>query len=82
MKLGYHSITWGSGVVGDGIVDLDRRSADEYGAAFVDLDAEQQDRVLTAIERPGESSALNTAQSVSGTPRWSPRCNRSASRSL
>ena len=50
----------------EGIVDLDRRSADEYGAAFVDLDAEQQDRVLTAIERPGESSALNTAQSVSG----------------
>ena len=50
----------------EGIVDLDRRSADEYGAAFVDLDAEQQDRVLTSIERPGESTALNTAQSVSG----------------
>ncbi|WP_295696513.1 gluconate 2-dehydrogenase subunit 3 family protein [Lapillicoccus sp.] len=50
----------------EGIVDLDRRSADAYGAAFVDLDAKQQDRVLTAIERPGESTALNTAQSVSG----------------
>jgi len=50
----------------EGILDLDRRSADEYGAAFVDLDTEQQDRILTSIERPGEGSALNTAQSVSG----------------
>ncbi len=50
----------------EGIIDLDRRSEAEYGAAYVDLDAEQQDRILTSIERPGEGSALNTAQSVSG----------------
>lgn len=50
----------------EGIIDLDRRSEAEYGATFVDLDAEQQDRILTSIERPGEGSALNTAQSVSG----------------
>lgn len=50
----------------EGIIDLDRRSEDEYGAAFVDLDAEQQDRILTSIERPEEGNALNAAQSVSG----------------
>ena len=50
----------------EGIIDLDRRSQETYGAAFVDLAAEQQDRILTSIERPGEGSALNTAQAVSG----------------
>src|SRR5689334_2898589 len=50
----------------EGIADLDRRSRDAHGKPFVDLDADQQDTVLAAVERPGEEAAVNTSQAVMG----------------
>jgi gluconate 2-dehydrogenase gamma chain len=50
----------------EGIVDLDRRSRETHGKPFVDLDPEQQDNVLAAVERPGEEAAMNTSQAVMG----------------
>lgn len=49
-----------------GIDDLDRRSRDAYGMPFIDLDADQQDAMLAAIERPGEQATVNTSTSVMG----------------
>jgi gluconate 2-dehydrogenase gamma chain len=51
-----------------GIEDLDRRSQRRFGAPFIELDDEQQDKVLTAMERgEGEiEAALSAAQSVAG----------------
>ena len=65
----------------EGIADLDRRSRDAHGKPFVDLDADQQDDVLAAIERPGEEEAVNTRK-----PSWvsrpsNPRCSRPVSKS-
>ena len=55
----------------EGIAELDRRGRAEFGADFADLGPEQQDRVLTALERAepatdavpttGPGYALNTA---------------------
>ena len=50
----------------DGIADLDRRSRDTLGKPFIDLDADQQDSVLAAVERPGEAAAMNASQAVMG----------------
>jgi len=50
----------------EGIADLDRRSREAHGRLFVELDADQQDGVLTALERPGEEEAVNTSQAVMG----------------
>ena len=50
----------------EGIADLDRRSRDAHGQSFVELDADQQDTVLAALERPGEEEAVNTSQAVMG----------------
>ncbi len=50
----------------DGIAELDRRSRDAHGQPFVELDADRQDTVLAALERPGEEKAVNTAQAVMG----------------
>jgi gluconate 2-dehydrogenase gamma chain len=50
----------------EGIRDLDGRSQEAHGKPFVELDENQQDGVLAALERPGEQQELNTAQSVRG----------------
>jgi gluconate 2-dehydrogenase gamma chain len=50
----------------EGISDLDRRSREAHGRPFAELDADQQDGVLSALERPGEVEAVNTAQAVMG----------------
>ena len=50
----------------DGIADLDRRSRDTHGKPFIDLDADEQDSALAAVERPGEEAAMNASQAVMG----------------
>jgi gluconate 2-dehydrogenase gamma chain len=50
----------------DGISDLDRRSRDIYGKPFIELDADEQDGALAAVERPGEEAAMNASQAVIG----------------
>jgi gluconate 2-dehydrogenase gamma chain len=47
-----------------GVEELDRRSRDRFGADFVSLGAEQQDSVLTDLERPGLD--LGRAEAVAG----------------
>jgi gluconate 2-dehydrogenase gamma chain len=47
-----------------GVEELDRRSRDRFGTDFVSLDAEQQDSVLTDLERPGLD--LGSAEAVAG----------------
>jgi gluconate 2-dehydrogenase gamma chain len=51
-----------------GLREMDRVSRRRFDADFVDLDPEQQDDVLTELERPvrDEEAALATAQAVSG----------------
>jgi gluconate 2-dehydrogenase gamma chain len=55
----------------DGIVELDRRSHAAHGAAFTELAPEQQDTILTAIERAepdpadGHSTATAPAYTLS-----------------
>jgi gluconate 2-dehydrogenase gamma chain len=52
----------------EGIEELDRRSQAQFGADFVALTPEQQDRVLAAVEQPTLESegALEEALSVAG----------------
>jgi gluconate 2-dehydrogenase gamma chain len=50
-----------------GIAELDRRGRDRFGADFVDLDAGQQDQVLTAMEAGAPD--VGTAETVAA---WSP----------
>jgi gluconate 2-dehydrogenase gamma chain len=50
-----------------GIDELDRRSRDEFGAAFADLTEPQQDEILTGMETGGRE--LETAETVAA---WSP----------
>ena len=50
----------------EGIADLDRHSRDNHGKPFIDLDANEQDGALAAVERPGEEAAMNASQAVMG----------------
>jgi gluconate 2-dehydrogenase gamma chain len=50
-----------------GIDELDRRSRDDFGAAFADLTEPQQDEILTGMETGGPE--LETAETVAA---WSP----------
>jgi gluconate 2-dehydrogenase gamma chain len=50
-----------------GIDELDRRSRDQFGAAFADLTEPQQDAILTGMETGGRE--LETAETVAA---WSP----------
>jgi gluconate 2-dehydrogenase gamma chain len=54
-----------------GVTDLDERSQAAYGAEFAELEAEQQDEVLRALERSvgGQEPDLQKAQAV---PAWAP----------
>ena len=51
----------------NGIDELDRRSRDEFGAAFADLTEPQQDEILTGMETGARE--LETAETVAA---WSP----------
>jgi gluconate 2-dehydrogenase gamma chain len=55
----------------EGIKELDRRSQAQFDADFVQLAAEQQDRILAAMERPARQTedALEQAQA---TAAWAP----------
>jgi gluconate 2-dehydrogenase gamma chain len=55
----------------EGIQELDRRSQAQFYADFVQLAAEQQDRILAAMERPAPQTedALEQAQA---TAAWAP----------
>ncbi|MBW0001128.1 MAG: gluconate 2-dehydrogenase subunit 3 family protein [Verrucomicrobia bacterium] len=52
----------------EGINELDRRSRSRFGADFVRLTAEQQDRILAGIERPAlqAEAGLMEAQTAAG----------------
>lgn len=52
----------------EGIADMDRRSNEAHGGDFVDLTAEQQDQVLTAMEQPEREveEEMLEAKAVSG----------------
>ncbi len=55
----------------DGVEDLNRRAQERFDAPFVGLDAEQQDGILRAMERPdlAVEEKLESAKSVAG---WAP----------
>lgn len=55
----------------DGVEDLDRRAQRRYGAQFVALSEEQQDSILTEMERPQleVEESLESAKSMAG---WAP----------
>jgi gluconate 2-dehydrogenase gamma chain len=50
----------------EGIKELDRRSRSQFSAEFARLTTEQQDRILTEIERPGlhVEAAMETGKAV------------------
>lgn len=50
----------------EGVKELDRNSQAQFGAEFVQLTVEQQDRILTLMEKPALQSeaALETAKTV------------------
>lgn len=52
----------------DGIQELDRRSQAQFGAEFIGLSADQQDRILADLERPVRNSeaAMEQAKAVAG----------------
>ena len=50
----------------EGIEELDRRSRSRFDADFVGLTEEQQDEILTQIERPEEQSDLEDARVTVG----------------
>jgi gluconate 2-dehydrogenase gamma chain len=50
----------------EGVQELDRRSEEVFGAPFVRLQPEQQDRVLSELDNPDEVASLNREQSVIG----------------
>ena len=54
----------------EGVEELDRRSRTLFGANFMDLTNEQQDRVLAEMERPSQQTDLEEAQATAafGTP--------------
>ena len=43
----------------EGVMELDRRSKDRFGALFTNLSGEQQDTILTEIERPAQWTEHN-----------------------
>lgn len=49
-----------------GIREIDRKSRERFGEDFVGLTEEQQDEVLTAMDRPEQEAALENAQVVVG----------------
>jgi gluconate 2-dehydrogenase gamma chain len=49
-----------------GIAQLDASSRDGFGAEFVALTGEQQDRVLTELERPGQEERVAEEQARAG----------------
>ncbi|MCA3748416.1 MAG: gluconate 2-dehydrogenase subunit 3 family protein [Rubrobacter sp.] len=53
----------------EGIEELDRRSRARFGADFVGLTEDQQDRVLAEMERPAQQADLEEAQA---TAAWAP----------
>jgi gluconate 2-dehydrogenase gamma chain len=52
----------------EGVKELDRRSQSQFGAEFVRLTPEQQDRILAGVERPTLQieAGLEEAQAVAG----------------
>jgi gluconate 2-dehydrogenase gamma chain len=52
----------------EGVKELDRRSQSQFGADFVRLTTEQQDRILAGVERPTLQieAGLEEAQAVTG----------------
>lgn len=50
----------------EGIEELDRRSRARFDADFVELTEDQQDEVLTEIERPEQQAHLEEAQVTTG----------------
>lgn len=50
----------------EGIQDMDRRSRDLFGAEFLHLTPEQQDRVLSAMEKPAVEADASSEQTTAG----------------
>lgn len=52
----------------EGIIELDQRSQDRFGAGFSQLTSAQQDQILTHLEQPrgNEARAIEAAQAVTG----------------
>src|SRR6202163_4549231 len=48
----------------DGIMELDRRSQSQFGAEFVRLASEQQDRILAWMEHPANQAGTEEAKSA------------------
>ena len=54
-----------------GVVELDRRAHSAYGAPFAGLEPDQQDHILTALERPTQATEQQLTQAAT-TAAWSP----------
>jgi len=52
----------------DGIMELDRRSQSQFGAEFVRLASEQQDRILVWMEHPALQNQAGTEEAKSAEP--------------
>jgi gluconate 2-dehydrogenase gamma chain len=52
----------------DGIMELDRRSQSQFGAEFVRLASEQQDRILAWMEHPALQNQAGTEEAKSAEP--------------
>jgi len=52
----------------DGVIELDRRSQSQFGAEFVRLTSEQQDRILAWMEQPTLQSRAGTEEAKSAEP--------------
>ena len=52
----------------DGVIELDRRSQSQFGAEFVRLTSEQQDRILAWMEQPALPNRAGTEEAKSAEP--------------
>ena len=52
----------------DGVIELDRRSQSQFGAEFVRLTSEQQDRILARMEQPALQNRAGTEEAKSAEP--------------
>jgi gluconate 2-dehydrogenase gamma chain len=52
----------------DGVIELDRRSQSQFGAEFVRLTSEQQDRILAWMEQPALQNRAETEEAKSAEP--------------
>lgn len=64
----------------EGVKELDRRSQSQFGADFVRLTTEQQDRILAGVERPTLQieAGLEEAQAVTGFAPVEPALQRTS----